>query len=110
MTGLCDMCVCVHVCVCVCVLSYVQLFVTPWTEAPPGSSVPGIFPGKNTGELPFPPLGDLPNARIKSTPLASPALAGRFHPWVRKIPWRREGLLRHLGSRLYDNSTEFNLK
>ena len=45
MTGLCDMCACACACVCVCVLSYVQLFVTPWTEAPPGSSVPGIFPG-----------------------------------------------------------------
>ena len=67
MAGLCGVCVCV----CVCVrararmLSYVQLFVTPWTVAPPGSSVPGIFPGKNTGELPFPPPGDLSDAGIK---------------------------------------------
>ena len=67
MTGLCDMCACACAGVCVCVLSYVQLFVTPWTEAPPGSSVPGIFPGKNTGELPFPPPGDLPKDQIHAS-------------------------------------------
>ena len=31
------------VCVCVCTLSHVQLFVTPWIIALPGSSVCGIF-------------------------------------------------------------------
>ena len=30
-------------------LSHVQLFVTPWTAAPPGSSIYGDSPGKNTG-------------------------------------------------------------
>ena len=38
-------------CVCMCVhaLSHVQLFDTPWTVcSPPGSSVHGIFSGKNT--------------------------------------------------------------
>ena len=34
---------------CVCMLSYVRLFATPWTVAPPGSSVHGIFLGGNTG-------------------------------------------------------------
>ena len=43
---------------------------------PPGSSVHGIFPGKNTGVgCRFSPPGDLPNPGIKP---ASPALAGRF--------------------------------
>ena len=30
-------------------LSRVQLFVTPMDSSPPGSSVHGILPGKNTG-------------------------------------------------------------
>jgi len=45
---------------------------------PPGSSVHGIFPGKNIGVvcgLPFLPPGDLSNP---GTELSSPALAGRF--------------------------------
>jgi len=42
-------CVCVSVCVCVLSCSCcVWLFVTPWT-VPPGSSVHGASPGKNTG-------------------------------------------------------------
>jgi len=40
--------------------------------SPPGSSVHEFFQGS---ELPFPPLGDLPDLGIKPT---SPALAGRF--------------------------------
>ena len=39
----------VLVCVCAQSLSCVQLFVTPWTGSPPGSSVHGDSPGKNTG-------------------------------------------------------------
>ena len=31
------------VCACVQLLSHVSLFETPWTVAPPGSSVRGIF-------------------------------------------------------------------
>ena len=104
------MCVCVCVCACARVLSYVQLFATPWTVAPPGSSVPGIFPGKNTEELPFPPPGDLSDAGIKPLLRLLHWQMGQEDPWVRKIPWRREGLLHHLGSRLCDNSTEFNFK
>ena len=42
--------VCMHVRVRVCVLlSHVQFFVTPMDCSPPGSSVHGVFPGKNTG-------------------------------------------------------------
>ena len=31
-----------------------------------------------SSELPFPPLGDLPDSGIEPTSLMSPALAGRF--------------------------------
>ena len=45
--GRTTVCVCVCVCVCgvhmhICMLSHVQLFVTPWTVSPPGSSVQRI--------------------------------------------------------------------
>jgi len=44
--------------------------------SPPGSSVHGDSPGKNTwGELPFPSPGDLPDSGIEPR---SPELAGRF--------------------------------
>ena len=45
--------------------------------SPPGSSVLGIFPGKNTGVsgLPFPSPGNLPDPGIESM---FPALAGGF--------------------------------
>ena len=43
---------------------------------PPGSSVHGDFPGKNTGfGLPFPPPGDLSDPEIEHAP---PLLAGKF--------------------------------
>ena len=45
-------------------LSRVQLFVTPWTS-PPGSSIHGNFPDKNTRGLPCPPPGALPNPGIE---------------------------------------------
>ena len=65
---------------CVDVCTHTQLCPTlgdPMNYSPPGSSVPGIFPGKNTG-LPFPTPEGLPNSGIKPMSLASPALAGRF--------------------------------
>ena len=37
----------------------------PMDCSPPGSSVHGDSPGKNTGGLPCPPPGDLPNLRIE---------------------------------------------
>ena len=43
--------------------------------SPPGSSVPGIFPGSG---LPFPPPGHLPNPGIEPTPPAPPELASGF--------------------------------
>ena len=48
---------------------------------PPGSSVHGNFPGKNTGGWPCLPPGDLPHPGIEPLSLeslTSPALAGRF--------------------------------
>ena len=56
-------------------LSYVQLFVTPWTVAPPGSSIHGISQAGILEWLPFPSPGALPDPGIEP---ASPALAGGF--------------------------------
>ena len=51
----------------------------PMNCSPPGSSLHGDSPGKNTGVgLPCPPSGDLPNPGIKPVSLRSPALAGGF--------------------------------
>ena len=51
----------------------------PMVCSPPGSSIHGDSPGKNTGEycsgLPCPPVGDLPNPGIEPR---SPSFAGRF--------------------------------
>ena len=60
---------------CMCVLSLVQLFVTPWTQAPlfMRFSMKAYWHG-----LTFPSLGDLPNPGIEPASLASPSLAGRF--------------------------------
>ena len=44
----------------------------------PGSSVPGIFQARILELLPFPTPGDLPGTGTETTPLVSPALAGRF--------------------------------
>ena len=68
----------------VCMLSNVQLFLTPWTINPVGSSVHGICQARIlawVGPV-FPALGDLPDPGIKSMSLASPALAGGFFSTV----------------------------
>ena len=50
----------------------------PMACSPPGSSVQGISPGKNTGSRqPFPSPGGLPHSETEPT---SPALAGGFFP------------------------------
>ena len=56
-------------------LSHVQLYVTPWTDSLPGSSVLEIFQAKILEGLPFPILRDLPGPGTKPT---SRALAGIF--------------------------------
>jgi len=48
---------------------------TPLDCSPPGSSVHGIFPGKNTEWVPFPSPEDHPDP---TNNLESPALAGGF--------------------------------
>ena len=64
----------------VCMLScfsHVQLFVTPWTIALHAPLFMGFSRQEYWNELPFPPLGDLPNAEIKPISLKSPALTAR---------------------------------
>ena len=39
---------------------------------------PWNFPGKTLEQVPFPTPGDLPDPGIESSPLVSPALAGRL--------------------------------
>ena len=52
----------------VCVLlSHVQLFVTPWTEAHQASLSMEFSRQEYWNGLPFPPPGDLPNPGIKPT-------------------------------------------
>ena len=54
--------------------------------SPPGFSVHGDSPGKNTGaDYHFLLPGDLPNPRIEPESLASPALAGGF--FTTSAPW-----------------------
>ena len=70
-----DACFCVCVCVCVCMLSCVQLFATPWTVAHQAPLYMRFFRQEYRSGLPFPSPGDLPDAGIEPTSLASPALA-----------------------------------
>ena len=58
--------------------SRVWLFATPWTIAHQASLSVGFPRQKYWSELPFPSPGYLPDPRIKSESLISPALAGRF--------------------------------
>ena len=62
----------------VCVLSHVLLFVTPWTVARQAPLSMELSRQEYWSELPFPPLGDLPNPGIKPTSLVFSALAVRF--------------------------------
>ena len=53
---------------CMCMLShFCPTLCNPMACSPPGSSVHGDSPGKNTGRLPCPPPGDLPHPGIKPT-------------------------------------------
>ena len=74
-----------RVCVCVCVcmrtlscFSCVRLFATPWTLAHQALLSMGFSRQEYWRGLPWPPSGVLPNPRVKSVSLMSPALAGRF--------------------------------
>ena len=60
-------CVCVCVCVCVLVTQLCPTLCNPMDCSPPGSSVYGDSPGKNTGVgCQCPPPGYLPNPGIKT--------------------------------------------
>ena len=76
-----------------CVLSRVQLFVTPWTEAhqaflPMEFSRPQYWSG-----FPFPPPGDLPDPGIEPESSASPALAGVFSFFFNHLATKKTQIL-----------------
>ena len=56
--------------------SCVQLFATPCTVVPPGTSVCGIFRQEYWSAFPFPSAEDLPDPGIELMSLMSPALVG----------------------------------
>ena len=60
------------------VLSHVQLFVTLWTIARQVPVTVEFSSQEYWSRLPFPPPGNLPDLRIISASLMSPALAGGF--------------------------------
>ena len=61
-----------------CVLSYVQLFVTPWTVALQAPLSMAFSRQEYWSGLPFPTPGDLPDPGIKPVSPQSLALAARF--------------------------------
>ena len=61
-----------------CVLSHVQPLAMPRTVAHQASLFMGFLRQEYWSELPFPPLGDIPDLGIKPLSLESPALAGGF--------------------------------
>ena len=82
---------CTHACLCVCVVcvlsgfSHVWLFVNPWTIALQAPLSMGFSRQENWSGFLCPPPGDLPDPGIESTPLMSPAMAGRF--FTTRITW-----------------------
>ena len=74
-----------HACMCVQLLSCVQLFVTPWIAACQAPLSMEFSSQEYCSGLPFPSPGDLPDPGIKSSPLASPALAGGL--FTTSITW-----------------------
>ena len=63
---------------CPYMLSYVQLFATPWTVACQAPLSMGFYRQEYWSGLLFPSPGDLPDPGIKPEFPVSPALAGRF--------------------------------
>ena len=59
-------------------LSWIQLFVIPWTVACQTPLSMGFFSQEYWSGLPFPPPGYLLDPGIEPESLASPALAGEF--------------------------------
>ena len=64
----------------VCLHSHVQLFAIAGTAACQAPLSMEFSRREYTGELPFPPPGDLPNPGMEPTSPVSPALAARFFP------------------------------
>ena len=82
-------------------LSYVWVFVTPWTVARQAPLSMGFSRQEYWSVLPFPAPMDLPNPDIEPM---SPALAGRFfttEPPGKPLLWYREALIDILLERLY---------
>ena len=75
----------------VLVASHVRLFVTPWTVARQAPLFMGFSRQEYWSGLPCPSLGDLPDPRIKSTSLTSPAVAGGF--FTVSATWEAQKLL-----------------
>ena len=61
-------------CVCAQLLRYFQLFVTQWTVALQAPLSMGSFRQEYSSELPFPPLGNLPDPGTECISPVSPAL------------------------------------
>ena len=59
-------------------LSYIRLFVIPWTIAHQAPLSMGFSKQGHWSALPCPPAGDLPDPGIGPTSLMSPPLAGGF--------------------------------
>ena len=82
-------------CACMLCFSCVQHRETLWTVAGQALLSVGFSRQEHWGGLPYPPPGDLPNPRIKSTSLMSPALAGTLPlmPLGKPSPFLRPPLL-----------------
>ena len=78
-------CVCIW-CICTQSLSFVWLFVIPWTVACQAPLSMGFSRQEYWSGLPFPTPEDLPDSRIKPMSPASPALAGRFFTTADSLP------------------------
>ena len=80
-----------HVLACAHLLSWVQLFVTPWIVAHQAPQSMGSSQQEYWNLLSFPPPGDLPHPGTESKSLASPTVAGRFFttvpPGKPQLPW-----------------------
>ena len=67
---------------CAQLLSFVQLFVTPWTVAHQAPLSMEFFRQEYWSGLPFPTSEDVPGPGIKPSTPVSPALAGGFFTMV----------------------------
>ena len=71
---------------------------TPWTTSCQTPLCMGFLRQEYWSELPFPPLGDLPNTGIERVSLASSALTGEFFTTEtpRKLPCQASGSVKTL--------------